>query len=95
MVPAATAQEEGGRSTPEAAPKDPEDIRAQKDLQKRLNEKRHADLKRDTDKLLQLATELKEYVDETDENVLSLDVIRKAEEIEKLAKSVRTKMRGQ
>jgi hypothetical protein len=38
--------------------------------------------------------ELKAYVDKSDENVLSLDVIRKAEEIERLAKSVRDKMKG-
>jgi len=63
-------------------------------MEKKANEQRHADLKRDTDKLLQLSTELKEYVDKSNENVLSVDVVRKAEEIEKLAHSVRTKMRG-
>jgi hypothetical protein len=51
-------------------------------------------LKRDTDKLVQLSTELKEYVDKSNENILSVDVVRKAEEIEKLAHSVKTKMRG-
>ena len=66
----------------------------QKDMEKKANEQRHADLKRDTDRLLKLSTELKEYVDKTNENVLSLDVIKKADEIEKLARSVKTKMRG-
>jgi hypothetical protein len=66
----------------------------QHDMQKKLNEQRQADLKRDTDKLLKLSTELKEYVDKSNENVLSLDVIKKAEEIEKLAHSVKSKMRG-
>ena len=68
--------------------------RERKEMEKKANEQRHADLKRDTDKLLQLSTELKQYVDKSNENVLSVDVVRKAEEIEKLAHSVRTKMRG-
>ena len=63
-------------------------------MEKKANEQRHADLKRDTERLLQLSTELKEYVDKSNENVLSVDVVRKAEEIEKLAHSVKTKMRG-
>jgi len=66
----------------------------QKEMEKKANEQRHADLKRDTDRLLKLSTELKEYVDKTNQNVLSLDVIKKADEIEKLAHSVKTKMRG-
>jgi len=66
----------------------------QKDMAKRANKERQAALKRDTDKLLQLSTELKQYVDKSDENMLSLDVIKKAEEIEKLAHSVKDKMRG-
>jgi len=58
------------------------------------NKARQAALKRDTDKLLELATQLKDYVDKTDENMLSLDVIKKAEEIEKLSKSVKEKMKA-
>ena len=41
-----------------------------------------------------MAVELKAYVDKSNENVLSLEVIRKAEEIEKLAHSVKDKMKG-
>jgi len=58
------------------------------------NKERYEELKRDADKLLQVATELKLYVDQSNENVLSLTVIRKAEEMERLAKSVKQKMRG-
>jgi hypothetical protein len=68
--------------------------RIQKDMEKKANEQRQAELKRDTEKLVKLSTELKEYVDKSNENVLSMDVIKKAEEIEKLAHSVKTKMRG-
>lgn len=51
-------------------------------------------LRRDTEKLLFLAEELKQNVDKTGPNVLSMDVIKKAQEIEKLAKSVKDKMRN-
>lgn len=66
----------------------------EREQQKKLNQERQAELKRDTDKLLKLATQLKQEVDKSNENTLSLDVMRKAGEIEKLAKSVREKMRG-
>ena len=66
----------------------------QKEMEKKANARRQADLKRDTEKLLKLSTELKEYVDKTNENVMSVEVIKKAEEIEKLAHSVKTKMLG-
>jgi hypothetical protein len=63
-------------------------------LAKKQNEVRQQDLKKDTDKLLELATELKQYVDKTNENILSMDVVKKAEQIEKLAKQVKDKMKG-
>jgi hypothetical protein len=65
-----------------------------RDLAKKANEDRQKTLKNDTDKLLKLASELKEDVDKSNENVLSLDVIKKAEQIEKLAHSVKEKMKG-
>ncbi len=64
------------------------------ELARKAAKERIAALKSDTDKLLKLSVELKSYVDKSDENVLSLDVIKKAEEIEKLAKSVKDKMKG-
>jgi IS30 family transposase len=63
-------------------------------MAKKANQERQANLKKDTEKLLKLATELKDYVDKTNENMLSMEVIKKAEEIEKLAHSVRDKMKG-
>jgi hypothetical protein len=60
---------------------------------KAANKKREEDIRNDTDKLFQLATELKAAVDKTNENMLSLDVIRKADEVEKLAKRVKNKMK--
>ena len=66
----------------------------EKEMQKKANQERQAQLKQDTEKLLQLSTELKQYVEKTNENVLSVNVIKKAEEIEKLAHSVKEKMKG-
>ena len=63
-------------------------------MAKKRNLQRQEDIKKDTDKLLSLATELKQYVDKTDENTLSVEVIKKAEEIEKLAHTVKEKMKG-
>ena len=54
---------------------------------------RQVALRRDTEKLLSLATELKQNVDKTSPIILSLDVVKKAQEIEKLAKSVKDKMK--
>jgi hypothetical protein len=60
---------------------------------KAANKKRQEDIRSDTEKLFQLATELKAAVDKSNENVLSLDVVRKADEVEKLAKRVKEKMK--
>lgn len=60
---------------------------------KAANKKRQQDIRDETDKLFQLATELKAAVDKTNENMLSLDVIKKAEQVEKLAKKVKENMR--
>ena len=76
-------------------PDDPWTQEKKRELVKKQNEHRQQDIKQDTDKLLELATELKQYVDKTNENIISLDVIKKAEQIEKLAKSVKDKMKGQ
>jgi len=75
---------------------DDESLRAgmASDMAKRAAKERVAALKSDTDKLLKLSVELKQYVDKSDANVLSLDVVKKAEQIEKLAKSVKEKMKG-
>lgn len=57
------------------------------------NKERQKQIADDAARLLQLATELKSEVDKTDKDTLSLNVIRKAETIEKLAKGVKEKMK--
>jgi hypothetical protein len=66
----------------------------QKKMEKQANLQRQQDIRKDSEKLLELATELKQSVDKSNENTLSMDVIKKAEQIEKLAKQVKEKMKG-
>ena len=66
----------------------------QEEQAKRVNDDRQKKLVSDTARLYELAGELKEQVAKSDKNTLSVDVVKKAEEIERLARSVKEKMRG-
>lgn len=57
------------------------------------NAERRKQIADDSERLLKLATDLKAEVDKTTKDTLSLSVIRKADEIEKLAHSVKDKMK--
>ena len=57
------------------------------------NAERRKQIADDSAKLLKLATDLKAEVDKTSKDTLSVNVIRKADEIEKLAHSVKEKMK--
>jgi hypothetical protein len=57
------------------------------------NNQRQQQIVDDTTKLLELAQQLKDEVDKSTKNTLSLSVVKKADEIEKLAKAVKEKMR--
>ena len=61
---------------------------------KMLMSERQKRLVADTDKLVALTTALKQQVDESNKDILSVDMIRKAEEIEKLARSVKERIKG-
>lgn len=50
-------------------------------MAKKVNLERQAALKADTDKLVKLAGELKQYVDKSNENVLSVDVLKKRKKL--------------
>lgn len=56
-------------------------------------EARQAQLLADTERLYQLTQELKQEVDKSNKDTLSISVIKKAEEVEKLARSVKERMR--
>jgi hypothetical protein len=80
---------------PQKRDEDAWEAQAKRKAAKEQNLKRQRDLKKDTDKLLEMATQLKQYVDKTNEHTLSVEVIKKAEAIEKLAHSVKEKMKGE
>ena len=54
---------------------------------------RQKQLVADTDRLLELATRLHNDVAKTDKNILSLDVVKRADEIERLAHNVKERMK--
>lgn len=66
-------------------------------LTERMARTRNADRQKkivaDTNRLLNLARELNDAVSHSTKNTLSLDVVKKADEIEKLAKTIKEKMR--
>jgi len=72
----------------------PNDSKIEHDQAKLRNMDRQKQLVADTQKLVSLANELQADVQKSNKDTLSVDVIRKADEIEKLAKSVRDKMKG-
>ncbi len=90
-APFPDASARGGQGERE---RDPSYERMQEQAAKSRNSERQKRLVADTDKLLSLAKELKQDVDKTDKNTLSLDVIKKADDIEKLAHSVKERMKG-
>jgi hypothetical protein len=77
-------------------PADPDPMESHRaDQQEKLrNTDRQKRLVADTEKLLALATDLKAQVDKSTKDTLSVDVIKKADEIEKLARSVKERMKG-
>jgi hypothetical protein len=70
---------------------------SQQDIDKKREVKweqeRQEEIRRDTTKLAQLTAELKEFIDRSDTNLLSIEMVKKAETIEKLAKNVKNKMK--
>jgi len=80
------------------APDSNSQMQMRNDEQKRLsysqaNVERRKQIADDSAKLLKLATDLKSEVDKTSKDTLSLNVIRKADEIEHLAHNVKEKMK--
>jgi hypothetical protein len=99
-IPAITAQSPVIRSPQQ--PQNPSsgqtpDTEAQPvpDLDKKILENNEKDMKKKVEQLYELAKELKEEVEKTDSTkVLSLNVVKKTEEIEKLAHDIRNRSKG-
>jgi hypothetical protein len=98
----------GGNVLAEGVPNDSSDLSAvsgglspaiqqrQDQIYRDQAKKRLDSLKADTNRLAQLSQELKKSVDNVNPDAtLSVDVIKKADEIAKLAKQVSEKMKGQ
>jgi spore coat polysaccharide biosynthesis protein SpsF (cytidylyltransferase family) len=80
-------------ATNNALSSDPRQL-LQQELIARAVRDRQSQLRLDTEKLVALTADLKQHVDKAGANILSMDVIKKAQEIQKLAKSVQDKMRN-
>ena len=79
------------KNAPDATPENP----LAPPAEKRMLEENEKDIKKKVEKLYDLATELKAEVDKTDSSkVLSLNLVRKAEEIEKLARDIKNRSKG-
>ncbi len=76
-------------------PRPPESEPLPKPNERELLKANQKDLKRDVRRLLEVAQDLQKEVEKTDSSaVLSVSVVRKAEEIERLAKHIRGLARG-
>jgi hypothetical protein len=85
-VPAPPRRDAGDRDEPAVPPVG---------ATKAVLEQHQKDIKKDVEKLYALASELKAEVDKTDATaILSVAMLKKAEEIEKLAKQIRDHAKG-
>jgi hypothetical protein len=71
---------------------DPNDPRRK--LQKRMIRESFQEMQKESEQLVQLSTELRDLLRQSSEDELSLDVLKKAETIEKLAERVKNRMKN-
>lgn len=87
-----------GAQTPDASQQKPSENAPETPLQpmdKRILDENEKEIKKKVEKLYDLASELKSEVEKTDSSkVLSLNLVRKAEEIEKLAREIKNRSKG-
>jgi TolA-binding protein len=87
-LPPAVSQSQGMGSVPVY-----EGDQVQRQQAMAANQQRQAEIRRDTEKMAELTQELKDFLVKGEPGVMSMDAIKKAEQIEKLAKSVKSKMK--
>jgi hypothetical protein len=78
---------------PNAPEQDPAMHRMTEQMSIKRNAQRQQQIVSDTAHLLQLAQQLNDDVSKSNKNELSVSVVKDADEIEKLAKSIKDKMR--
>lgn len=87
-LPPAVSQSQGMGSPP---------VRVDDDVQRRqaqaASQQRQLEIKRDTDKMAELTQELKEFLGKNQASLMSVDAIKKADQIEKLAHNVKSKLK--
>lgn len=66
----------------------------QKDQAQHVEAMRREDIKRFSEKLFQLVGELKDQINKDNAQTLSVDTLKKAEEVEKLAKNLKQKIKN-
>ena len=83
------------QSPPTASGEETPDPKLDPKRTKAILEQNQKDLKKDIQKLFQLASDLKDEAEKTDAiNTLSLPLLKKTEEIERLARQIREKAKG-
>ncbi|WP_157467146.1 hypothetical protein [Edaphobacter aggregans] len=85
------AQKNGGTNPKDTTPQQAQ----QKSAPLTPAEQRRADLLADTEKLYQLTQELKAEVAKSNKDTLSVSVVKKAQEVERLAKSIKERSKAQ
>jgi TolA-binding protein len=88
-LPAGVAQGAGMGDTPVTTSGD----EVQKKQAEAANAQRQVDIRRETEKMKQLIDELNDYLQKSGQGVMSVDALKKTEQIEKLAHSVKSKMK--
>jgi len=95
MLALVPGEQGGSRPQNPQQPKDEDTTHPVKIDPKLILEANQKDIKKNVEKLYELASELKAEVEKTDSVlVLSVAMLRKTDEIEKLAKEIRTRAKG-
>ena len=66
----------------------------QQTLRRKMLKASYEQLQKDVEQLVKLTSDLKEEVEKANEDTLSLGVIKKAEEIEKLSEKIKNRMKN-
>ncbi|MBI4460587.1 MAG: hypothetical protein HY648_11085 [Acidobacteria bacterium] len=84
------------RQFPSTAPPstEPSPPPLQQTLRRRMVKASYEQLQKDVEQLVKLTSDLKDEVEKADEDTLSLGVVRKAEEIEKLSEKIKNRMKN-
>ncbi len=93
LLPSSQTQTQSPITGPNLDTLDPAEMARLRVLrEKQMNDERRKKLVADTERLLELSTELKTEVDKSTKNELSVTVVQKAAEIERLAHDVKARM---